>query len=102
MHIALRTSLLKASPTQPQKTKSSESSTWVSGMLMFAHDPLINLVVEKSTIMGEGVDTQSGETNRSILSQQKWLFSTNEIMHKKWLKEQQSKKILWKKPYEKP
>jgi len=47
-------------------------------MLMFVHDPLINLVVEKSTIMGEGVDTQSGQTNRSILSRQK-LSSTNEI-----------------------
>lgn len=47
---------------------------------MFAHDPLINAELEKSKLMGEGVDTQSGETNRSILSQQK-LSSANEIMH---------------------
>lgn len=41
-------------------------------MLMFAQDPLINIVLEKTKLMGKGVDTQSGETNRSILSQQKY------------------------------
>lgn len=80
MLIALRTSLLTASPTQPQKTKRSKSSsTRVNGKLTFAHDPLLNVMVEKSK-MGEGVGTQSGETHRSILPAQKW-SSTSEITH---------------------
>lgn len=39
-------------------------------MLMFGHDPLINLV-ENSKMTGEGVDTQSREIIGAQLSNQK-------------------------------
>lgn len=70
MQTAQRTTLMDtASPTQLQRTKSTESSASTRGneTLMFTYDSLTNLV-EKSNVMGAAVGMQSGETNGTTLT----------------------------------